>query len=450
MTNDDAKRQRSDIEEIRLLLKQLEEAAAREIHAEPAAPALHPAIQDPKPNFVAIKPLENVEFPPRSEIALDPKRQLATLGGAHAMLERRHFDPPMPIPAVAAPRAAPRRSILFAAAGTTIVCLAGGAYYASVVDVPGVSPHVAPVVDKARTTVTALLQGFGTERTGPAGATPDPRHESATEPALDKPAAATTAQDDPPSRPAPAETAATTAAGRPEAALDIALAGALAPIRLPTEPPPIETRKAPAEITLAAAAIRPLVMPTEAPVVNVSLAPPTTPAPQAAEMPPPPPANVSTNRIEPPLPEKIEPAAPAGQPDSSAASGDDLMPPDADSPAVVASGEVEFDNPQAVQFQSARDVSLQTGADANLGLTTPSQPADSGLLLVARGIPPGIRLSKGSRIGRDSWFMPAADLEAVRLRADTPIAGNFTLTFEIVTVDGRVVSTATTKVQSKP
>ena len=449
MTNDDAKRQRSDIEEIRLLLKQLEEAAAREIHAEFVAPEPRAAIQGPQPNFIALKPLESADFPPRSEIVLDPRRQLATLGGAHAMLERRQFDPPMPMASGTPSRASPRRSILFAAAGTTIACLAGGTYYASVVDVPGLSPHVAPVVGKARAAVTALLQGLSTERTDQAAATPDTRRETTATAALDKPAAAATALDNPPPRPAPTDTAATSATAPNEAAFEIDLAGALAPISLPTEAPPIELRKVPTEFTLAAAAIRPLVMPREAPVVNVSAAPPAPP-PQAVEVTPPPPANVSTDRIEPPLPERIEAAASADAPNGAPATGADLMPPEADLPAVVASGEVEVENPQAVLFQSASDVVLKTGTDAHLGLTTPSQPADSGLLLVARGIPPGIRLSKGSRIGRDSWFMPAADLEAVRLHAETPVAGVFTLTFEIVTVDGRIVSTTTTKVQPKP
>ena len=272
---------------------------------------------------------------------------------------------------------------------------------------PGLSPHVAPVVGKARAAVTALLQGLSTERTDQAAATPDTRRETTATAALDKPAAAATALDNPPPRPAPTDTAATSATAPNEAAFEIDLAGALAPISLPTEAPPIELRKVPTEFTLAAAAIRPLVMPREAPVVNVSAAPPAPP-PQAVEVTPPPPANVSTDRIEPPLPERIEAAASADAPNDAPATGADLMPPEADLPAVVASGEVEVENPQAVLFQSASDVVLKTGTDAHLGLTTPSQPADSGLLLVARGIPPGIRLSKGSRIGREFWFMLAA------------------------------------------
>ncbi len=100
-----------------------------------------------------------------------------------------------------------------------------------------------------------------------------------------------------------------------------------------------------------------------------------------------------------------------------------------------------------VKVQLAPMVVFLAGNVAELGLAiNNAQPIDS-FILVFRGVPKGVKLTKGSPIGKDSWFMPLSQSKAVRLKADDTFSGVFDLKIELVTLAGQVVSSAKTNVR---
>lgn len=422
MTDDGSNRQSSDIEEIRQLLKRLEEAAEQDALIAPEAP------RRALPGYGGdghVAPPSELRHPPRPVAVSDPRRELATLKPVEIgfrQLDRPLFDPPA-IPIEEFDELPRRYGALAAGIGFAGLAAIGGLWYATIAHVPHVSPlalsgkeKLAQLFNTAAdelSDVAEWLKGDGeTSRRngggGEAGASKEARRAAVAAVAV----------------PVTRETSnAAQISGHGDQAPSGAAEGAPAAGQ-------------------------------QEPVASVAMVQPLTKDP----------GDSGADRVG---GDAVDGGGAGGEKvalldgekggkDAGAPSGD--APPAADPPA----GERDFGNsedplppsfdsnaePPALhdQLMAVSEIILTKGKPVPLGLDLLNGDTGEAFLLIVRGLPHGVRLSKGSPIGNDSWFMPAVKLDEVAVIAGGEIAGDFKLHLELVTVDGRIVSLAETQV----
>lgn len=468
MTEDNAQPKRSDIEDIRLLLRQLEDAAARAIEAAPQITAPQSTVirnERPAPlEFAASEASPSAAIP-------DPRTQLARLGQVRQHLPA--IEPPtVLVPPDATSHAAShaasppivrsRRMVPYLAAGLAAATAGGAVVYAGVRDVPVLSPYV----HEARSRLTQFIE----TRLRPitVAGQPENRVPSPGKPTPAEPLEVVTIDAAPPPQPADPVIAAGGArpstqdqsltVREPAVGQDSAGGGDATQSDATRADDPAAGRAAsPAQqhVMLQASMLSPITLPSAAPEVVV-----TKPAEAATGPADPTASDASAGQPDPESP--IERHASAQEPSGAgAAEADSPAPalragPSPATPPSPASALADRVEPQLPSTNSAADPNaaaapvrlfvnreIRTRRDiaAPLGLMARNSDNSASFLLVVRGVPAGVKLSKGSPIGVDSWFMPAVGLADVTLSAPGA-AGPFTLKFELVTADGRILSVA--------
>lgn len=107
--------------------------------------------------------------------------------------------------------------------------------------------------------------------------------------------------------------------------------------------------------------------------------------------------------------------------------------------------------PQAVSLKLAPRIDVHGGARARFPVTLDPLPGDAdALLLVVRGVPEEIALSQGSAIGNEIWLIPAHLSGNVEFTVANAVTGTFDVSTELVTIEGRMLAQARTRIVSTP
>jgi hypothetical protein len=105
----------------------------------------------------------------------------------------------------------------------------------------------------------------------------------------------------------------------------------------------------------------------------------------------------------------------------------------------------------AVSLKLAPRIDVHGGARARFPVTLDPLPNDAdALLLVVRGVPEEIALSQGSAIGNEIWLIPAHLSGNVEFTVANAVTGTFDVSTELVTIDGRMLAQARTRIVSTP
>ncbi|HXF54808.1 MAG TPA: hypothetical protein VNK52_11855 [Hyphomicrobiaceae bacterium] len=107
--------------------------------------------------------------------------------------------------------------------------------------------------------------------------------------------------------------------------------------------------------------------------------------------------------------------------------------------------------PSQIKLKLAARVDAKSGQRTTLPVELDPMPTDSdALLLVMRGVPDEIALSQGSAIGNEIWLIPAHMSRDIEFTIAEAVTGTFDVTAELVTLDGRLMSQARTRIVASP
>ena len=191
---------------------------------------------------------------------------------------------------------------------------------------------------------------------------------------------------------------------------------------------------------------------SEPPSVPAASARPVTPAiaPAAAPASPPgtaqapaPAASTQSAAVKPAAPEK--PAPPSTQ-EKVVSTAEPVQRTDQAIPGAQSVG-----GARAVSLKLAPRIDVHGGARARFPVTLDPLPSDAdALLLVVRGVPEEIALSQGSAIGNEIWLIPAHLSGTVEFTVANAVTGTFDVSTELVTIEGRMLAQARTRIVSTP
>jgi hypothetical protein len=104
-----------------------------------------------------------------------------------------------------------------------------------------------------------------------------------------------------------------------------------------------------------------------------------------------------------------------------------------------------------VRLKLAPRIDAKGGERTTFPVGLEPMPSDAdALLLVVRGVPEEIALSQGSAIGNEIWLIPAHMSRDIEFTVAEAVTGTFDVTAELVTLDGRLLSQARTRIVATP
>jgi hypothetical protein len=183
-------------------------------------------------------------------------------------------------------------------------------------------------------------------------------------------------------------------------------------------------------------------------------APASVPAKSAAPAPTPPtpaPSSVPAKSAAP------APTAPAAAPQAPVSPQASTSPKPAPSDIVAKAPPTGAPTTQTdgkappVRLKLAPRIDAKGGERATFPVGLEPMPSDAdALLLVVRGVPEEIALSQGSAIGNEIWLIPAHMSRGMEFTVAEAATGTFDVTAELVTLDGRLLSQARTRIVATP
>ena len=153
---------------------------------------------------------------------------------------------------------------------------------------------------------------------------------------------------------------------------------------------------------------------------------------------------VAYERIAPPALEATRPAAMIAPLTRMSSLRDqrsllDIMP--ADAPELATRAPQAMTDTLAIRLINARDLVVATDVETRFPIAIePARSVPAGAYLVVRGVPLDAALSHGIAIGPEIWLVDGADIERVALRAKAGVQARRELTFQLVSVDGRLLA----------